>query len=244
MRTKLRAMKIAGPLIKGRFIERPNRFITIVEVDGQIVRSHLPDPGRLKELLIPGAELLLRSAPKESDRKTKYSTVMVKQKGQLISLVSTLPNRFVLESLQGGSLPMFKDFQLIRPEIIQGNHRFDFLLNDSNDNQFFLEVKSVTYVENGCAKFPDAVTDRGTRHAKALTELVKKGKGAGILFVCQRSDANRFEPMWERDPSFAHALLNAKGNGVNVWCIATDVSETDMTYKTEIRVNLAPPNEQ
>ncbi len=244
MRTKLRAMKIKGPLIKGRFVDRPNRFITIVEVDGEIIRSHLPDPGRLKELLFPGVELLLRPAPKESDRKTKYSTVMVKHEGQLISLVSALPNRFVLESLQGGSLPMFKDFQLVRPEISYGNHRFDFLLKDSNEKQFFLEVKSVTYVENGCAKFPDAVTDRGTRHAKALAELVKKGEGAGILFVCQRSDANRFEPMWDRDPTFAHALLNAKNSGVNVWCITTDVSETEMTYKTEISVNLTPPNEQ
>lgn len=243
MRIKLRAMKIAGPLIKGKFIERPNRFITIVEVDGQIVRSHLPDPGRLKELLIPGAELRIRPAPKSSKRKTKYSTVMVKHKGQLISLVSALPNRFVLESLQSGSLPMFKDLQLIRPEITHGNHRFDFLLKGSNENQFFLEVKSVTFVENGCAKFPDAVTARGTRHVKALSELVKKGKGAGILFVCQRPDADRFEPMWDRDPSFAHALLNANSNGVNVWCITTDVSETDMTYKTEIRVNLTPPNE-
>ena len=55
MRTKLRAMKIAGPLIKGKFIERPNRFITHIELKGKKVISHLPDPGRLQELLIPGA---------------------------------------------------------------------------------------------------------------------------------------------------------------------------------------------
>ncbi|MBT3663788.1 MAG: DNA/RNA nuclease SfsA [Candidatus Marinimicrobia bacterium] len=234
-------MKIEGPLVSGKFVDRPNRFIAMVAVDGQIVRSHLPDPGRLKELLIPGADLLVRPAPKGSERKTKYSTVMVRHEGQLISLVSALPNRFVLESLQEGILPMFKAFRFVRAEIAQGNHRFDFLLEDENENPFYLEVKSVTFVENGCAKFPDAVTARGARHAKALSDLVMNGKGAGILFVCQRPDADRFEPMWDRDPKFSQALYDAQKAGVLVWCIATNISETEMTYKTEIPVNLEPP---
>ena len=234
-------MKIEGPLISGKFVERPNRFITMVEVDGKIVRSHLPDPGRLKELLLPGAELLLRRTPKESKRKTKFSTVMVRHEGQLISLVSALPNRFVKESLQKGDLPMFEDLQYVRPEISHGNHRFDFLLKYRNEKPFYLEVKSVTYVENGLAKFPDAITARGTRHAEALAELVKEGNGAGILFVCQRPDANRFEPMWDRDPKFAKALLEAKHVGVRVWCVTTQVSETEMTFEKVIPVNLTPP---
>ncbi|MBC8345702.1 MAG: DNA/RNA nuclease SfsA [Candidatus Marinimicrobia bacterium] len=234
-------MKIEGPLVSGKFVDRPNRFITLVEVDGEIVRSHLPDPGRLKELLIPDAELWVRPAPEGSERKTKYSTVMVRHEGQLISLVSALPNRFVLESLQAKKLPMFENYQLVQPEITHGNHRFDFLLDDKNENPFYLEVKSVTFVDKGLAKFPDAVTDRGARHAKALAELVNRGKGAGILFVCQRPDANRFEPMWDRDPTFAHALLNAKNNGVKVWCITTNINKNEMTYKTEIPVNLEPP---
>ncbi len=235
-------MVIEGPLIKGRFIDRPNRFLTRVEIDGTIVFSHLPDPGRLKELLIPGAELILRPAPKGSERKTKYSTVMVCHEGQLISLVSALPNRFVSEALKEGSLPMFKDYELVRSEVTHGNHRFDFLLKDQNETPFYLEVKSVTFVENGLAQFPDAVTERGARHAKALAELVENGQGAGILFVCQRSDANRFAPMWDRDPKFARTLLGAKKAGVKVWCITTQVSEAEMTFEKEIPVNLDQGN--
>ena len=96
-------MVIEGPLIKGIFIERPNRFISLVEVNGKIVRSHLPDPGRLKEILIPGVEVLLRPASDLKNRKTKFSTIMVRLQGQLISLVSALPNEFVKESLEKNS---------------------------------------------------------------------------------------------------------------------------------------------
>jgi len=74
-----------------------------------------------------------------------------------------------------------------------------------------------------------------------LSDLVMNGKGAGILFVCQRPDADRFEPMWDRDPKFSQALYDAQKAGVLVWCIATNISETEMTYKTEIPVNLEPP---
>ena len=235
-------MKIEGPLIPGIFIERPNRFITKVSINGKIVKSHLPDPGRLKELLFKGAKVLLREAPKNSERKTKYSTVMVNHKGQLVSLVSTLPNQFVLESLKNNSLSMFKNFKLIKPEVVYGNHRFDFLLKDKDDKYFYLEVKSVTYVENRLAKFPDAITERGTKHAKTLTKLSYDGYGTGILFVCQRPDADRFIPMWERDHKFGSALLEANKAGVNVWCITTNLSQTEMKLNNVIPVDLSCPS--
>ena len=97
----------------------------------------------------------------------------------------------------------------------------------------------MTYVENGLAKFPDAVTERGARHAQALADIVKSGAGAGILFVCQRSDANQFSPMWERDPKLGEAVLLASQAGVKVWCITLNVSETAITFCKEIPVNLA-----
>ena len=154
-------MIIEGPLIAATFVERPNRFITIVEINGKFYRSHLPDPGRLKELLVPKAKLMVRPAPKDSGRKTSFSTVMVEHRGQLISLVSTLPNMFVHNALKEEQIPILSPYTLIRPEITVKNHRFDFLLKDEDENKFYLEVKSVTFVENGVAQFPDAVTKRG-----------------------------------------------------------------------------------
>ena len=234
-------MNIKGPLVSGTFIERPNRFITLVKVNQKIVRSHLPDPGRLKELLIPGVEVLLRPASNQLKRKTKFSTVMVRFEGRLISLVSALPNKFVKECLEKSVLPMFKNYRLIRSEIPHGNHRFDFLLNNHEGFKFYLEVKSVTYVKNGIARFPDAITARGTRHVVTLSELMQSGINSGILFVCQRDDPASFEPMWDRDPIFSKALFEASKMNVNIWCISTTVTETEITFKRQIPVNLTPP---
>ena len=222
-------MNIPGPLIKAKFIERPNRFLTWVELNGKIVDSHSPDPGRLKDLLVPGAELYLRSVPAESDRKTRYTTVMVKHDGILISLVSVLPNRFVQEILGCRQLPVLEGFRLEKVEVSLGKHRFDFLLKTAEDNPFYLEVKSATLVEDGLAKFLDAVTERDKRHVKALGNMVREGQLSGVLFVCQRSYAQKFSPMHERDPKFAVALERAHQSGVQVWCITTKVTLENMT---------------
>lgn len=234
-------MKIKGPLIPAKFLERPNRFITIIDINGHQYRSHLPDPGRLKELLNPGADLLVRFVPENSKRKTRYTTVMVNHNGQLISLVSSLPNQFVKEAILKKELPMLKNHRLVRPEINVGNHRFDFLLQGSDKKNFYLEVKSVTFVENKVARFPDAITVRGRKHALALKRLVEIGEKAGILFVCQRPEPVLFRPMWERDPKLSRSVFEANLAGVKVWCITLNVSETEMTFYQEIPVNLEPP---
>ena len=230
-------MKIEGPLINAVFIERPNRFITMIEIGGKKHKSHLPDPGRLKELLIPGASLLVRPAPENKKRSTAFTTIMVNLKGQWISLVSTLPNQFVKYSFQKNQIPIFQKYKLVRPEVAIRNHRFDFLLSNKSGENFFLEVKSVTFVEDGIAKFPDAVTTRGMNHAKTLTDLVREGEFAGILFVVQRPDATLFEPMWDIDPMFSNALFNAYKIGVKVWCITLNVSQTEISFNKEIPVN-------
>ena len=113
-------MKIEGPLIKGSFIERPNRFLTIVKVDNKYLKSHLPDPGRLKEILIPGRELFLRKEKYSQNRKTKYTTVLTNINGELVSLVSTLPNKFIKECIELNNLSFLDGFRIEKQEIKHG----------------------------------------------------------------------------------------------------------------------------
>jgi len=227
-------MKIKGPLYNAIFLERPNRFLTIVKVHGKVVESHLPDPGRLKELLIKGALLRVRKVPETAkQRRTKWTTVLVKSGEQFISLDTTLPNKLVKQLLEKKELPFLKEWNLIKSEVTVGKHRFDFLL-EKNDSEFFLEVKSVTLVENGVAMFPDSVTERGKKHMEELSKLKGSGFGAGVLFVCQRSDVRRFLPNWERDPKFAASLIRAKSLGVKVWVIVCEVTKSEINYRFSI----------
>ena len=231
-------MKFKEPLTKAKFVSRPNRFITIIDINGEKHRSHLADPGRLKELLFPGVELLVREIKNIEKRKTQFSTIMVRFKGQLISLVSTLPNQFVKDELIKQRLPFFQKFNLVRPEVTIGKHRFDFLLEDEAGENFIMEVKSVTLVKNEIAMFPDSVTLRGKNHVQALKELVKKNKKTGVLFVCQRPDATSFQPMWQRDDKFCYALHEAHKFGVKIWCITLSISENGIKYNKEIPIYL------
>ena len=231
-------MKIEGPLIKGTFVERPNRFLTIVKVGNKYFKSHLPDPGRLKEILTPGRELFLRKEKYSKNRKTKYTTVLTNFNGELVSLISTLPNKFIKECIESNNISFLKGFRIEKQEVKYGKHRFDFLLLNKEKKPFYLEVKSVTFVENSIAKFPDAITERGKKHVQELTKLVKSGFQAGIIFVIQRSDASVFQPMWDRDPVFCTALNKAYNCGVNVWCIKARFTKRDMTFISEIPINL------
>ena len=232
-------MDIAGPLEDARFIERPNRFLTVVDIGGQAVESHLPDPGRLRELLIPGASLKVRPTNgNSSSRRTAWTTLMVKSGRQWVSIDSTLPNRFVEDLLETEQLPIFESCRLVKREVTVGNHRFDFLLEKGGE-KFYLEVKSVTFVENGVAQFPDAVTERGAQHALSLAKMSREGVRTGIMFVCQRPDASLFRPMWKRDPKFAEALLEAEDAGVQINVITAKVVPEAISYDQEIPYDLS-----
>ena len=233
-------MKIPGPLRDARFVERPNRFLTVVDIDGTHVKSHLPDPGRLTELLVPGAQLKVRPRDSQSSqRRTSWTTLLVKKGRNWVSIDSTLPNRFVESLLLNGELSIFDLYTLVRREVTVGSHRFDFLLK-KNGKPYYLEVKSVTFVEKSICMFPDAVTERGAKHALALANIVKSGVKAGILFVCQRSDAKLFRPMWDRDRKFSEALVTAEKTGVDINVITAKVTPSSITYNNQIPYDLTP----
>ena len=152
---------------------------------------------------------------------------------QYISLDTNLPNKLVRQMLEKKELPFLKEWNLKKTEVKVDKHRFDFLL-EKQESEFYLEVKSVTLVENGVAMFPDAVTERGKKHMEELSKLKESGSGAGVLFVCQRDDVREFMPHWERDPKFASSLLRANSIGVEVWIIACEVTSTEINYKFSI----------
>ncbi|MFQ6605984.1 MAG: DNA/RNA nuclease SfsA [Fidelibacterota bacterium] len=234
-------LRLPWKLIPATFIERPNRFLTVVEIDGQEHESHLPDPGRLKELLLPGVRVLVKRES-GAHRKTRFSTQAVYLGETLISVNSWLPNMYVEHLIKGGHLPWLSEWWIEKREFTVQHSRFDFLLKKKSDG-LLLEVKSVTLVENSVAKFPDAVTERGARHLNHLAELSRNGQKCMVLFVVQREDAMLFRPQWERDPALGQALVNADESGTDIRVIKMKMTTDRLIYLGELPWDLTVPKQ-
>lgn len=234
-------MRIEGTLRRASFLERPNRFLSVVELDGQRVEAHLPDPGRLEELLAPGRTVWVRPATGPG-RKTGYTLTLVEApSGELVSLVTTWPNRLVAESLESNWLPELAGWELADREYRWGNSRFDFRLRDATGAEMLLEVKSVTLVEDDRALFPDARTARGTRHVRELAAARVDGLKAAVLFVVQRADAASVTAARAIDPAFADALDEAVAAGVRTLAYRCRVTLDEARLTEPIPVHVGEP---
>ena len=224
----------------GFFVARDNRFRVTVEVDGRQVWAHLPNSGRLGELLVPGRRVLLVERT-GAQRKTSYDLALVEYAGRWVSVDARLPNELVADALVAGRLDPLAGYPVVRREVTWGRSRFDFLLEAPDRPPCLLEVKSVTLVLDGLGCFPDAVTARGRRHVEELAEAVAAGYRAAVLFVVQRDDAVGFRPHDESDPGFAQALRDAARCGVEVYAYACRVEPGRIELEQALQVYLRAP---
>ena len=182
-------MKIAAKLIPAPFVKRDNRFRVTVRVEGHLVWAHLPNSGRLRELLVPGRRVLLVPA-QAPGRLTSYDLLMVDLDGTLVSFDARLPSRLLYEALRANRLEEFAGYAEVRREVTYGQSRLDLVLEGGPEGgRCFIEAKSVTLVKDGVALFPDAPTQRGRRHLGELARARAEGHRAAVVFVVQRDDA-------------------------------------------------------
>jgi sugar fermentation stimulation protein A len=224
-------------LVDAQFIVRENRFAALVEVDGRRETVHVPNTGRMKELLFPGSDVHLLPAASPG-RKTAYDLVAVEMPGVRVSVDSRVPNAVVAEALGSRGLEAFSDYDQVHPERAWGTSRFDFHLQGP-EGEAMVEVKGCTLVEeDGLALFPDAPTQRGTRHVRELAHAVRKGMAAYVVVVVQRSDGRVFAPNDRTDPAFGDALRQASKEGVEVLAYLTDVTRQGVDLERPIPVDL------
>ncbi len=211
--------RLSPRLISGDFVQRDNRFRVQVRVQANVESAHLANSGRLGELLIPGRRVWLAPADlqRSPKRRTAFDLALVEFEGRLVSVDSRLPGRLVGQALRQGRLAGFEDYKTVRSEVRRGASRLDFYLEGGpGQAPCWVEVKSVTLVQDGTARFPDAPTQRGRRHVDELTLTVEQGQRAAVVFVVQREDAERLAPHDEHDPAFGRALRKAARAGVKV----------------------------
>lgn len=240
--------------VTGRFIERPNRFIAAVEVNGRTQTAHVKNTGRCRELLTPGARVILERFPENSPRKTKLDLIAVYKGRRLINMDSQSPNKAAAEFIPR----LFENVTLIRPETKFGNSRFDFYIEAAAENslypdknppentpgenakkrKIFMEVKGVTLENEGVCRFPDAPTERGRKHLEELAVCVKEGYEAYILFVVQMNKVKYFTPNRETDPLFGEALKRAANAGVVPLAYSCRVTESSMEIDKRVKIIL------
>lgn len=224
-------------LEEGKFINRENRFIALVEIGGQVERVHVPNTGRCRELFIPRTRVLLQKAGPGSERKTAYSLIHVEKEGRWINIDSQSPNKLVEDFLRKKpELPGFGPVLSYKREVVQGKSRLDFQIF-SKEKEGFIEVKGVTLEKWGHSFFPDAPTLRGKKHIDELCQLVKEGKPSFVFFVIQMKGVHTFSPNWEMDPLFSKTLLEAKEKGVGVLAMDTLIEEGNLTLDKEVFVH-------
>jgi sugar fermentation stimulation protein A len=163
--------------------------------------------------------------------------VLVEYAGVLVSVDARLPNTLVAEALAAGRLEPFLRYDRFDREVRLGGSRLDFCLSGPA-GLCWVEIKSVTLVEEGVARFPDAPTIRGTRHLRELTAAVGQGQGAAVVFVVQRPDACCFAPHIQADAAFGAALREAASAGVGVYAWTCEVSERSVIIDRHIPVDL------
>lgn len=229
-------MRITPFTQQAAFIERRNRFAALVELAGEPTLAHLANSGRLVEVLVPGAPVLLAERY-GGHRKTRYDLIMAAVDGQWVSVNTWLPNNLVQEALQANALEPFRAYPIVKREVVFGHSRIDFLLEGAV-GRYLLEVKSLTLVRDGTALFPDAPTLRGRRHVQTLQTALKSGYQAGILFVIQRPDATTLAPNEAIDPSFAQALRQAYAAGVELYAYRCQVSPQEVKLDTVVPIRL------
>ena len=235
---------------KAVFCERSNRFIAHVELEGEIVKAHVKNTGRCRELLLPGAAVYIEDfAGRMGSRKLRYSLIAVEKVVQdadgrennvLINMDSQAPNKVTAEALQNGHLKVsgMDELAEIRGEYTYGESRIDFYCKDRSGRELLMEVKGVTLEEDGVARFPDAPTQRGVKHVEELIRARQEGYAAGILFVIQMKGVHRMEPNWQTHPAFGEALQKAQTAGVEIMAydcrVEPDLLELDEPVEVEL----------
>ncbi len=199
---------------EGIFVERPNRFISIVEINGQKEYAHVHDPGRLKELLYPGNKVLLKKY-EGGIRKTKWEILAAKKDSKWIFVNSKFHRQISEIILKNERLSPIGVIEDLHPEVKVGKSRIDFLaIRDGK--KVWIEIKGCTLERNGVALFPDAPTERGKRHVEELLNMKKMGDDAVIIFLIF-VNASCFRPNYETDEKFSRSLYKAMEHGVSVY---------------------------
>lgn len=230
-------MAFPRPLVPVRVAGRANRFAVWARRGGRRLYLHLPNPGRMAELVRPGTPGLahLRAA----GGRTRGVLLLVRHRGRWVGMDARLPNALLAAALRARLLRPFLAYRRWRREVRVAGSRFDFA-GEGPAGRIVVEAKSCNLVVDGVALFPDAPTARGARHLRELARIARRGTAAAVVWFVQRDDASVLRPYEEADPQFARAARAAARDGVRFYAFACRMSPAGARIVRRIPVRLGP----
>jgi len=237
-------MQFPNPLIPGQLIKRYKRFLADVEFeDGGTTTAHCANPGSMLGLAEPGSTVWL-SESDNPKRKLKFSWELVEVDlgagPTLVGINTAHPNALVAEAIQSGTISELSGYPALRREVKYGvNSRIDILLEDNSLNRCYVEIKNVHLMrKNGLAEFPDSVTARGKKHLDELSNMVREGHRAFMVYLIQREDAKDFSLARDIDPAYGEAFDAATQAGVEALAFACDISPEGIEVANRIPIRV------
>ena len=223
--------------ISGRLIKRYKRFFADVKLDsGKVVTAHCPNTGSMMGLLKEGNVVYLSKTDNEK-RKLKYTLEIIKVQDACVGVNTHKANRIVEEGIVEKKISTLGKKYDFRREVKYGkNSRVDFLITNKKGEEIYLEVKNVTLSKRkGIAEFPDAITERGSKHLLELIDVVKKKRRAIMLFLVQRDDCKKFRIAEEIDSIYKKNIVDAKKAGVEILCYSCSFVRNNIELDKKIK---------
>ncbi|MFW6040293.1 MAG: DNA/RNA nuclease SfsA [Thermoplasmatota archaeon] len=216
------------------FVERKNRFLGLVRIssDKNLEEVHIRDPGRLKEILYPGNQVIIKRVENDH-RKTSWDLIAGLVNDNWVLVNSGYHRRITERILEDRDINPFGEIDNYQAEIMIGDSRIDFLLKKEETN-IWVEVKGCTLSKNRMALFPDAPTTRGRRHMEELSKAHKKGDKSAVIFLVFRPDSKCFSPNDATDPEFSNAFWKAIEEGIDVYPLVFKYENGGLFYIKKI----------
>tara|TARA_B100000902_G_scaffold399009_1_gene467946 strand:- start:1465 stop:2172 length:708 start_codon:yes stop_codon:yes gene_type:complete len=230
--------KIANQYISGRLIKRYKRFFADIQLDynKETITAHCPNTGSMQGLLEKGNPVFVTKAD-DPKRKLKYTLEIIKSSSANVGINTHKANRIVEDAIEQHMIPELGKYDSYKREVKYGtNSRIDFLLSD-NDNQTYIEVKNVTLSrKKGTAEFPDAITERGSRHLIELSKLPDKNTRAVMLFLIQRDDCKKFQIAKDIDQTYYNNFKTVIKEGVEIICYNCSFESDQIRVNKKIKL--------
>jgi sugar fermentation stimulation protein A len=231
-------MRFPSRLIRGTLIQRYKRFLADVRLaNGKIVTAHCTNTGSMMGCKEPGSAVYLSRSDNEN-RKLRYTWELIRANETWVGINTMHPNKLVAEAVEAGVVEELRGYETISREVKVGAHtRLDLCLAGSS-GKCFVEVKNVTLAVHRTAAFPDAVSERATKHLKELMRLKRRGHRAAIVFVIQRKDCDFFRPADEIDAEYGRWLRRAVRAGVEALSYRARVTPREINLTERIETKL------